>query len=86
MDGSQVESYVNEGWISEVAAYCESDVVNTYRIWLIYQCFLGLLTPEQLSASEAQLDGFLTARTLPKPTKFASITSISISQGTTDVE
>jgi 3'-5' exonuclease len=37
MDGSQVERYVNEGRIAEVAAYCESDVVNTYRVFLIHE-------------------------------------------------
>src|SRR4051794_35797624 len=33
MDGGEVERYVREGRIGEVAAYCETDVVGTYRVW-----------------------------------------------------
>src|SRR4051794_26674580 len=35
IDGGQVEELVREGRIAEVAAYCQEDVVNTYRIWLV---------------------------------------------------
>ena len=34
MGGADVERYCREGRIAEVAAYCETDVVNTYRVWL----------------------------------------------------
>ena len=27
------------GQIEEVARYCESDVLNTYRVWLVYELF-----------------------------------------------
>ncbi|WP_367119307.1 hypothetical protein [Methylocystis sp.] len=37
MDGSQVEQYVNDGRIEEVSAHCEADVVNAYRMLLIYE-------------------------------------------------
>lgn len=59
IDGSMVESYVSQGRIAEVASYCESDVLHTYRIWLFYQRFLGHLTAEQLAASECQLRKFV---------------------------
>jgi hypothetical protein len=36
VDGSKVEAMIAEGEISDVARYCETDVVNTYRLWLIY--------------------------------------------------
>ena len=29
------------GQIAEVARYCETDVVNTYRVWLVYELFRG---------------------------------------------
>jgi 3'-5' exonuclease len=32
---------VSAGQIEEVARYCESDVLNTYRVWLIYELFRG---------------------------------------------
>ena len=44
MGGADVERYCREGRIAEVAAYCETDVVNTYRVWLRYELFRGRLT------------------------------------------
>jgi predicted PolB exonuclease-like 3'-5' exonuclease len=44
MDGSKVEEMVAAGRIADVAAYCETDVVMTYQIWLHYQLFRGELT------------------------------------------
>ena len=38
---ADVEKYVHEGRIAEVAAYCETDVVNTYHVWLRYELFRG---------------------------------------------
>jgi Predicted 3'-5' exonuclease related to the exonuclease domain of PolB len=32
IDGGEVE--VHEGKIKEIADYCETDIVNTYRVWL----------------------------------------------------
>jgi len=32
IDGGEVEKYFHEGRIKEIADYCESDVVNTYRV------------------------------------------------------
>jgi predicted PolB exonuclease-like 3'-5' exonuclease len=66
MDGSQVERYVNEGRIAEVAAYCESDVVNTYRVFLIHELFTGRLTSETLAESEDDLRNYLAARVATK--------------------
>jgi predicted PolB exonuclease-like 3'-5' exonuclease len=37
VDGSHVEKMVLAGQIEEVARYCESDVLNTYRVWLVYE-------------------------------------------------
>ena len=36
IDGSQVERMVAAGQIDEVSRCCESDVVNTHRVWLAY--------------------------------------------------
>jgi len=41
IDGSRVEEMVLAGQIEEVARYCETDVVNTYRVWLVYELFRG---------------------------------------------
>jgi predicted PolB exonuclease-like 3'-5' exonuclease len=37
IDGSEVERFFNEGRINEIAGYCETDVVSTYLIWLVYE-------------------------------------------------
>jgi predicted PolB exonuclease-like 3'-5' exonuclease len=55
IDGSRVEEMVLSGQIEEVSRYCESDVVNTYRVWLGYELFRGAITSEELDWSEKQL-------------------------------
>jgi predicted PolB exonuclease-like 3'-5' exonuclease len=52
MDGSQVEAYFNEGRIQEIASYCKSDVINTYRLWLRYELFRGRLDRKQFEFSD----------------------------------
>jgi predicted PolB exonuclease-like 3'-5' exonuclease len=39
--GEDVEKYYREGRIQEIADYCESDVVNTYQLWLRHELFAG---------------------------------------------
>jgi 3'-5' exonuclease len=67
IDGSEVEKYVREGRIAEVAAYCETDVVNTYRVWLRYELFRGRLTENGLRASEAYLGDYIRSYSNTKP-------------------
>jgi predicted PolB exonuclease-like 3'-5' exonuclease len=59
IDGGQVEKYLREGRIREIAEYCESDVVNTYRVWLRYELFRGRLTEAAHQASELTLLDFI---------------------------
>jgi predicted PolB exonuclease-like 3'-5' exonuclease len=53
--------------IKEVADYCETDIVNTYRVWLRYELFQGKLTPIQFQLSEQTLAEFIKARGNTKP-------------------
>jgi predicted PolB exonuclease-like 3'-5' exonuclease len=62
IDGSRVEEMVLAGQIEEVARYCETDVLNTYRVWLVYELFRGAITSEQLDWSERQIREFVTNR------------------------
>ena len=55
VDGAAVEEMFRAGRHAEIAAYCRSDVVNTYRIWLRYELFCGRLDQAQLAASDADL-------------------------------
>jgi 3'-5' exonuclease len=50
-----------------VAAYCETDVVSTYRVWLVYELFRGRLSRAEFEASEENLLGFLQERVGSKP-------------------
>ena len=67
IDGSRVEEMVLAGQIEEVARYCESDVLNTYRVWLVYELFRGSITVEQLAWSEVQIRDFVATRKSANP-------------------
>lgn len=47
MDGSGVWDAYQAGRIAEIRQYCESDVVNTYLVYLRFQMMRGALTREQ---------------------------------------
>jgi len=65
--GAEVEKYYRDGHIREIADYCESDVLNTYRVWLRYELFRGQLSAAEFQASEANLADFVKARGHMKP-------------------
>jgi predicted PolB exonuclease-like 3'-5' exonuclease len=67
VDGSLVEEMVVAGQIEEVARYCESDVLNTYRVWLVYELFRATITSKQLDWSEAQMRDFVANRKSSNP-------------------
>jgi 3'-5' exonuclease len=67
MHGGEVEKYYRGGRIREIAEYCESDVVNTYRVWLRYELFRGRLSEAEHLASESCLVEFIKARGNTKP-------------------
>jgi predicted PolB exonuclease-like 3'-5' exonuclease len=73
IDGSQVEALVNAGQIAEVAQYCETDILNTYRAWLVYELFRGTVTREQHEWSEAQARDFVASRRLANPHLCAAV-------------
>lgn len=60
--GADVEKYVSAGRIKEVADYCETDVVNTFRVWLRYELFRGALTSKDFEKSEANLADYIRSR------------------------
>jgi predicted PolB exonuclease-like 3'-5' exonuclease len=64
VDGGKVEAMVQEGRLADVADYCKSDVVNTFRAWLRYELFCGRLSEPQFAASETTLSDFLTKQVL----------------------
>ncbi len=67
IDGSEVDKYFREGRIQDIADYCESDVVNTYRVWLRHELFQGNLSDTAFEASESKLNEFTTTRSNANP-------------------
>ena len=67
MTSAEVEKYYRDGHIREIAEYCESDVLNTYRVWLRYELFRGRLSSPEFQGSEANLVEFVKARGNTKP-------------------
>jgi len=67
MTGAEVEKYYRDGHIRQIAEYCESDVLNTYRVWLRHELFRGRLSDAEFRASEANLADFVKARGNTKP-------------------
>jgi 3'-5' exonuclease len=72
IDGSRVEEMVLAGQIEEVARYCESDVLNTYRVWLVYELFRGSITAKELEWSEMQIRDFIVTRKTANPHLYAA--------------
>jgi predicted PolB exonuclease-like 3'-5' exonuclease len=62
INGADVDRYFRGGRIREIADYCESDVVNTYRLWLRHELFQGNLSSSAFETSEALVDAFVTTR------------------------
>ena len=54
MSGDQVFDYWKAGRIAEIRAYCETDVFNTYLVWLRFQLIRGQLSPGEYAAELAR--------------------------------
>jgi 3'-5' exonuclease len=67
IDGTDVERYFLEGKIKEIAHYCETDVVNTYRVWLRHELFRGRLNESEHQASERNSADFIRRRVNTAP-------------------
>jgi predicted PolB exonuclease-like 3'-5' exonuclease len=67
IDGSEVHEYFRKGRIQEIADYCETDIVNTNRVWLRHELFRGRLSDATFDASEKNLSKFIKARSNAKP-------------------
>ena len=59
MDGSQVWSAYQRGELSAIRDYCETDVMNTYLVFLRYQLMRGALSPAGYAEEEKIVRTFL---------------------------
>jgi Predicted 3'-5' exonuclease related to the exonuclease domain of PolB len=60
VDGADVAQYHRDGRIQDIADYCESDVVNTYRVWLRYELFRGKLTEGEFQPLVQMIVAYVT--------------------------
>jgi 3'-5' exonuclease len=61
-DGSQVWSLYQAGEIGHIRAYCETDVANTYLLYLRFQHFRGHLLAVEYQERVAQVREFVNAQ------------------------
>lgn len=47
IDGSEVQNYFSRGDLKTIRDYCETDVLNTYLVYLRFQLMRGQLSPAQ---------------------------------------
>jgi len=85
ISGGDVERYYRDGRLREIADYCETDVVNTYRVWLRHELFRGMLTDAAFHATEANLTEFIRARSNAKPHLAGLIPTSTLTTGITEV-
>ena len=62
MSGDQVFDYWKAGRLAEIRAYCETDVFNTYLVWLRFQLIRGQLSPGEHAGELERARGWLAER------------------------
>lgn len=65
ISGHDVARFFLAGAISQIRDYCETDVLNTYMIYLRFQLIRGLLTNSEYQAEILQVKNYLSASGLP---------------------
>ncbi len=72
MDGSEVWESYRKGAIASIRDYCETDVVNTYLLFLRFQLMRCVLSPERYASECALVRGMLEKRSEPHWREFLS--------------
>jgi hypothetical protein len=67
IDGSKVAEYIAAGRIQEVADYCETDIVNTYLLFLRYELLRGSIDSAQHDRSVNDLFEYIRVRHGDRP-------------------
>lgn len=66
VDGSQVTQMFDDGKLQEIRDYCETDVINTYLLYLVYQHHNGSLSKESFVKCREELRDFLIKKSSEK--------------------
>ncbi|MBS1200231.1 MAG: 3-5 exonuclease [Proteobacteria bacterium] len=72
MSGDRVWGAYREGRLAEIRAYCETDVLNTYLVYLRFELIRGRLSPEDHEAEIARVWEWLEERGEPHWQQFAA--------------
>lgn len=72
MDGSQVFGAYRAGKLAEIRAYCETDVMNTWLVYLRFQFMRGHLSEDEYEAEILLARDFLEGNPAPHWAEFAS--------------
>ncbi|MGZ5066125.1 MAG: 3'-5' exonuclease [Usitatibacter sp.] len=72
MDGSQVYPAWKRGEIQAIRNYCETDVANTYLLYLRFQLIRGVLNAEAYASEVALFRAFLASQEAPHWKEFAA--------------
>jgi len=70
MDGSKVFDAFREGRLRDIRAYCETDVLNTYLVYLRFELMRGRLSHDAHVQEEARVRRFLEAGDAPHWAEF----------------
>lgn len=65
MDGSKVWDAFRTGKIQEIRNYCETDVLNTFCVYLRFECMRGVLSKEKYEEILDQLKTYLNESQKP---------------------
>ncbi|HYC46093.1 MAG TPA: 3'-5' exonuclease [Burkholderiales bacterium] len=77
MDGSQVWNAYQAGRLADIVNYCETDVVNTYLVFLRFQAMRGAANAEQYQAQSALVRSTLERLGEPHWQEFLSRWTVS---------
>ena len=67
VDGSQVAPMFAEGRVAEIRDYCETDVLNTYLVYLRYQLTRGRVTKDSYNRAIADVIALIEAERDARP-------------------
>lgn len=72
MDGSKVWETYNQGNIKAIRDYCETDVLNTYLVYLRFEMMRGNLTEQEYQQEAQMLRDYLKVENQPHFNEFLS--------------
>lgn len=70
MSGAKVWETFHQGNLKAIRDYCETDVLNTYLVYLRFEVMRGNLSQQDLEAEEQKLKEYLASENQPHFTEF----------------